>query len=79
MQGNSNLSVVYLLINIYIPSCYIIGKLYIKEEINGKINNETEDPTTPNRITPARTLRTQRSRGQASTPKKSLKEGQKTD
>ena len=44
-----------------------------------KIPTETEETTTPNRITPARTLRTQRSRGIASTPKKSLKEGQKTD
>ena len=44
-----------------------------------KITNENEDSETPNRITPARTLRTQRSRGLASTPKKTLKEGQKTD
>ena len=44
-----------------------------------KINNDNEEPTTTNRITPARTLRTQRNRGIASTPKKSLKEGQKTD
>ena len=44
-----------------------------------KIANEIEETTTPNRITPARNLRAQRNRGIASTPKKSLKEGQKTD
>ena len=44
-----------------------------------KITNENEDSATPNRITPAITLRTQRSRGIASTSKKTLKEGQKTD
>ena len=44
-----------------------------------KITNENEDSATTNRITPARTLRTQRRRGIASTPKKTLKEGQNTD
>ena len=44
-----------------------------------KMTNENEDSEEPNRITPARTLRPQRSRGIASTPKKTLKEGQKTD
>ena len=44
-----------------------------------KMINENEDSEEPNRITPARTLRPQRSRGIASIPKKTLKEGQKTD
>ena len=44
-----------------------------------KMNTDNEDSEEPNRITPVRTLRPQRSRGIASTPKKILKEGQKTD
>ena len=42
-----------------------------------KSPNDNEESTTTNRITPAKTLRTQRNRGITSTPKKSLKEGQK--
>ena len=42
-----------------------------------KIANEIEETTTPNRINPARNIRAQRTRGLSSTPKKSLKEGQK--
>ena len=44
-----------------------------------KMNNDNEDSEEPNMITPARNLRPQRSRGIANTPKKTLKEGQKTD
>ena len=44
-----------------------------------KMNNDNEEPEEPNMITPARNLRPQRSRGIANTPKKTLKEGQKTD
>ena len=49
------------------------------EQRKRKINTDNEDSEEPNRITPARTLRPQRSRGIANTTKKTLKEGQKVD
>ena len=49
------------------------------EQRKRKMNNDNEESEEPNRITPTRTLRPQRSRGIASTPKKTLQEGQQTD
>ena len=49
------------------------------EQRKRKMNTDNEDSEELNRITPVRTIRPQRSRGIASAPKKTLKEGQKTD
>ena len=44
-----------------------------------KVPTDMEETTTTHRITPSRNLRPQNHRGLVSTPKKTLKEGQKTD
>ena len=44
-----------------------------------KVPTDIDDSTTNHRITPSRNLRPQKHRGLVSTPKKTLKEGQKTD
>ena len=44
-----------------------------------KAPTDIEEPTTTHRITSSRNLRLQKHRGLVSTPKKTLKEGQKTD
>ena len=44
-----------------------------------KVPNDNEDALKTNRITPTRSLRPQTHRGLLGTPKKTLKEGQKTD
>ena len=49
------------------------------DQCKRKVPTNIEATTTTHRITPSRNLRPQNHRGQVSTPKKTLKEGQKTD